>query len=295
MQTPSVVVGIDVSNVRLGVAVRPSGELTSLTSDADGLTTMVLQLRQVQPPRIVVEATGGVDRPLGRAVVAAALPVIVGTPRQVRDFAKATGPLAKTNTLDAQVWAHVAEVIRPPRRVLPDAQTQELAALRARRRPVLTMQRAEQNRLALAPARVRRRIEAPLHWLRAERAQGARVDEDLDDRIQPSAVWQAREELLQSVPGIGPVMRRTGLAELPELGLVNRKQMAALGGVALCNCDSGRWRGHQTLWGGRAPVRTASPCVRIDVVRVFPNLGARDERVQWKCVRNIHASSQRPL
>ena len=135
MQTPSVVVGIDVSKVRLDVAVRPSGELNSVTYDADGLTTMVMQLSQVQPPRIVVEATGGVERPLVRALVAAALPVIVVTPRQVRDFAKATGQLAKTDALDAQVLAHFAEVIRPPLRVLPDAQTQELAALLARRPP----------------------------------------------------------------------------------------------------------------------------------------------------------------
>lgn len=254
MHTPSIVIGIDVSKVRLDVAVRPSGERTSVTYDADGMTTLVTQLNQIQPARIVVEATGGLERPLVRALVEAALPVLVVNPRQVRDFAKATGQLAKTDALDAQVLARFAEVIRPPLRVLPDAQTQELAALLARRRQVLTMQRAEQNRLALAPARVQKRIEVHLRWLRAELA---RLEEDLDDMIQQSPVWRAREDLLQSVPGIGPVMSRTVLAELPELGLLNRKQIAALVGVAPFNRDSGRWRGHRTIWGGRASVRTA--------------------------------------
>lgn len=254
MHTPSIVIGIDVSKVRLDVAVRPSGALTSVTYDADGMTTLVTQLNQIQPARIVVEATGGLERPLVRALVEAALPVLVVNPRQVRDFAKATGQLAKTDALAAQVLARFAEVIRPPLRRLPDAQTQELAAVLARRRQVLTMQRAEQNRLALAPARVQKRIEVHLRWLRAELA---RLEEDLDDMIQQSPVWRAREDLLQSVPGIGPVMSRTVLAELPELGLLNRKQIAALVGVAPFNRDSGRWRGHRTIWGGRASVRTA--------------------------------------
>ena len=254
MQTPSVYVGIDVSKTRLDVAVRPSGGLSHVTYDVAGITTVVTQLSQKQPIRIVVEATGGLERPLVRALVAAALPVIVVNPRQVRDFAKATGQLAKTDALDAQVLARFAEVIHPSLRALPDPQTQELAALLARRRQVLAMQRAEQNRLDRAPVRVQNRIEVHLHWLGDELA---RLDEELDDQIQQSPMWRAREDLLQSVPGIGPVMCRTVLAELPELGLLNRKQIAALVGVAPFNRDSGRLRGHRTIWGGRAPVRTA--------------------------------------
>lgn len=254
MQTPSVYVGIDVSKTRLDVAVQPSGGLSHVTYDAAGITTVVTQLSQKQPIRIVVEATGGLERPLVRALVAAALPVIVVNPRQVRDFAKATGQLAKTDVLDAQVLARFAEVIHPSLRALPDPQTQELAALLARRRQVLAMQRAEQNRLDRAPVRVQDRIEVHLHWLGDELA---RLDEELDDQIQQSPMWRAREDLLQSVPGIGPVMCRTVLAELPELGLLNRKQIAALVGVAPFNRDSGRLRGHRTIWGGRAPVRTA--------------------------------------
>ena len=252
MQTPLVFVGIDVSKARLDVGVRPSDERTSVPYDAPGIATLLVQLTQLQPTRIVMEATGGLERPLVRALVDAALPVIVVNPRQVRDFAKATGQLAKTDTLDAQVLARFAEVIQPSLRVIPDAQTQELAALLARRRQVLAMQGAEQHRLDRAPDRVRKRIEVHLRWLRDELA---RLDADLDDLIQQSPVWRAREELLQSVPGIGPVMSRTVLAELPELGLLNRKQIAALVGVAPFNRDSGRLRGHRTIWGGRASVR----------------------------------------
>ena len=252
MQTPCVYVGIDVSKARLDVAVRPSGEPLSVAYDATGITTVLMPLTQVSPIRIVVEATGGLERPLLRALVDAALPVIVVNPRQVRDFAKATGQLAKTDALDAQVLARFAEVIQPTLRVLPDPQTQELAAVLARRRQVLAMRGAEHNRLDRAPGRVRKRIEAHLRWLRDELA---RLDADLDDLIQQSPIWRAREELLQSVPGIGPVMSRTVLAELPELGLLNRKQIAALVGVAPFNRDSGRLRGHRTIWGGRASVR----------------------------------------
>ena len=254
MQTPLVFVGIDVSKARLDVGVRPSDERTSVPYDAPGIATLLVQLTQLQPTRIVMEATGGLERPLVRALVDAALPVIVVNPRQVRDFAKATGQLAKTDTLDAQVLARFAEVIQPSLRVIPDAQTQELAALLARRRQVLAMQGAEQHRLDRAPDRVRKRIEVHVRWLRDELA---RLDADLDDLIQQSPVWRAREELLQGVPGIGPVMSRTVLAELPELGLLNRKQIAALVGVAPFNRDSGRLRGHRTIWGGRASVRRA--------------------------------------
>lgn len=252
MQTPSVFVGIDVSKARLDMAVRPSGEPLSVAYDATGITTVLTQLTQMQPTRIVVEATGGLERRLVRALVDAALPVMVVNPRQVRDFAKATGQLAKTDTLDAQVLARFAEVMQPTLRALPDAQTQELAALLARRRQILAMQGAEHNRLDRAPDRVRKRIEVHLRWLREELA---RLDEDLDDRIQQSPVWREREDLLQSVPGIGPVMSRTMMAELPELGWLNRKQIAALVGVAPFNRDSGRLRGHRAIWGGRAPVR----------------------------------------
>ncbi len=232
-----------------------------------GSTTIGTQLSQVPSTRIVGEAPGGVERPLVRALVVAARPMIVINPRHVRDFAKATGQLAKTDALDAQVLARVAEVIRPTLRVLPDPQTQELAALLARRRHVLAMQGAEQNRLERASARVRKRIEVHLRWLRAELA---RRDEDLDEMIQQSPVWRERENLLQRVPGIGPVMSRTVWAEVPERGLLNRKPMAAWVGVAPFNRDRGRRRGHRTIGGGRAPVRTTLYMATLGATRGNP-------------------------
>jgi transposase len=189
-----------------------------------------------------------------RALVAAALPVIVANPRHVRDFAKATGQLAKTDRLDAVVLARFAEAVRPPRRPHPDAATDALAALLARRRQLLDRLTAEKNRLSTAPTRVQRRIRAPVTWLTAELA---RLNEDLDGAIRQSPVWCEQEDLLQSTPGVGPVMSRTLLADLPELGTLNRKQIAALVGVAPLNRDSGALRGKRQVWGGRAPVRAA--------------------------------------
>jgi transposase len=252
MKTGPIYVGIDISKGQLDVAERPSGERAVIPHTEAGIATLVAQLRTRRPACVVLEATGGLQGPLVSALAVGGIPVAVVNPRQVRDFAKATGQLAKTDALDAQELARFAEVIRPTLRVLPDPQTQELAALLARRRQVLAMQGAEQSRLDRAPARVRKRIEVHLRWLRAELAQ---LDEDLDDLIQQSPVWREREDLLQSVPGIGPMMRRTVLAELPELGLLNRKPIAALVGVAPFNRDSGQLRGHRTIWGGRAPVR----------------------------------------
>lgn len=283
MQTPLVFVGIDVSKARLDVGVRPSDERTSVPYDAHGITTLIAQLPQVQPTRIVMEATGGLERLLLRALVDAALPVIVVTPRQVRDVATAMGQLAKTDTLDAPVLARFAEVIQPALRVIPDAQTQELAALLARRRQVLAMQGAEQNRLDRAPARVWKRIEAHLRWWCDELA---RLEEDLDEMIQQSPVWRAREELLQRVPGIGPVMRRTVLAELPELGLLNRKQIAALVGVTPFNRDSGRLRGHRTIWGGRASVRRVRYMAALVATRWHP--------VIWLFSQRLRAAGKAP-
>jgi transposase len=237
MQPSSVCVGSDISKAQLDLAVEPGGESFTVPYDDQGLATLILRLSPMAPRRIVVEATGGLERRLLRALVEAGLPVIAVNPRQVRDFARATGQLAKTDALDAQVLARFAAVIQPPERTLPDLQTQELAALLARRRQVLAMQRAEQNRLDRAAGQVQKRMQAHLRWLSTELV---RLERDLDDMIEQSPVWRTREELLQSVPGIGPVMSRTVLAALPELGLLNRKQVTALVGVAPFNRDSGR-------------------------------------------------------
>jgi transposase len=186
--------------------------------------------------------------------VSADLPVVVVNPRQVRDFAKATGQLAKTDSIDAAVLAHFAEVIRPELRPLPDVVTLELRALTARRRQILEMIAAENNRLAMTSKAVGKRIGAHVRWL--EQAL-ERANQELDRAIEQSPIWKENEELLRSAKGIGPVTSRTLLAELPELGTLDRKQIAALVGVAPFNRDSGSLKGRRSIWGGRAPVRCA--------------------------------------
>lgn len=247
-------VGIDVSKARLDVALHPAAATQSVANDANGIKTLVEQLRAVKPLLVVLEATGGIERAVVRALVAAELPVTVTNPRQVRDFAKATGQLAKTDVLDAQILARFAEAVRPALRPLPDEITLELRALIGRRRQITEMLTAEKNRLSRAPRRVQKRIEAHIRWLQSELE---RADEDLDQTIRQSPVWREQEDLLKSVPGIGPVVSRTVLAELPELGNLNRKQIAALVGVAPLNWDSGLLRGRRAVWGGRSHVRTA--------------------------------------
>ncbi|WP_455379026.1 IS110 family RNA-guided transposase [Petrachloros mirabilis] len=247
-QTP-VFVGIDVSKAQWDVAVRPDGRFT-YTNNAQGLAQLLEKVRAVTPTLIVLEATGGMELPLTSALVLAGLPVVVVNPRQVRDFAKATGQLAKTG---AQVLARFAEAIRPQPRPLPDEQTHALAALVTRRQQLLEMLTAEKNRLTGARASVRKNLRAHIAWL--ERAL-RQADTDLADAIRQSPVWREKDELLRSVLGIGPVLTTTLLAYLPELGTLTHKQIAALVGVAPLNRDSGTLRGRRTVWGGRAHVRT---------------------------------------
>jgi len=202
--------------------------------------------------------------------------VVVVNPRQVRDVAKATGRLAKTDALDAAILAQFAEAVRPPRRPLPDAATRALSALLTRRRQLLDRRTAEQNRLGTAPGPVRTRIRAHLTWLRHELAH---LDEDLGRTIHESPVWREQDDLLQSVPGVGPVVARTLLASLPELGTLNRKQLAALVGVAPLNRDSGTLRGRRTIWGGRASVRTVLYMSALAASRCNPVIRAFYQRL----------------
>ena len=245
-------VGIDIAKTDFVVAGRPDGLAWTAPNEAEGITATVDRLRGLAPTLIVLEATGGYETPLVAALAAAGVPVVVANPRQVRDFAKATGQLAKTDRLDAHLLALFAERVHPPPRPLPDAALQQLEALMTRRRQLLDMVTAERNRLEHASPSIRRNITAHVRWL--ERRVAA-VDRDLDDTIQKSPVWRAKENLLRTVPGIGPVVSRTLLADLPELGRLNRKQIAALVGVAPLARDSGTLRGKRTVWGGRAPVR----------------------------------------
>jgi len=254
LEVVPVFVGIDVSKARLDVYVRPLGSRESLANDEVGIRALVKGLREQQPALIVLEATGGVERQVVRALASEELAVVVVNPRQVRDFAKATGQLAKTDSIDAEVLARFGEAVRPVLRPLPDVGSEELRALITRRRQITEMIVAEKNRASGASKSVRKRIDAHIRWLEAELD---RADKDLDQSIRQSPIWVEKEDLLQSVPGIGPVVSRTLLAELPELGRLNRKQIAALVGVAPLNWDSGTLRGRRAIWGGRAAVRAA--------------------------------------
>lgn len=244
-------VGIDVSRAQLDVAVRPGDQFSAGHDDA-GIAQVVERVRALTPALVLLEATGGTEVALVGALAAAGLPVVVVNPRQVRDFAKAAGQLAKTDRLDAQILARFAEVMRPAPRPLPDEQTQALAALLARRRQLVEMLVAEKNRLASARKLVRKSLQGHITWLERELA---RTETDLAHAIRESPVWREKEELLRSVPGVGPVLSTTLLANLPELGTLTGKQIAALVGVAPLNRDSGTLRGKRTVWGGRAQVR----------------------------------------
>ena len=254
MKSSLIFVGIDVSKAQLDVAIRPSAEQESFANDKLGIKALVKRLAKIEPTLIVLEATGGYERLVTRAVVSADLPVVVVNPRQVRDFAKATGQLAKTDSIDAGVLAHFAEVIRPQLRPLPDAVTLELRALTARRRQILEMIGAENNRLEMTSKPVRKTIHAHIRFLEQTLGQ---INKDLDRAIEQSPIWKQNEELLRSAKGIGPVTSRTLLAELPEIGTLDRKQISALVGLAPFNRDSGSLKGRRSIWGGRAPVRCA--------------------------------------
>ena len=254
MEVTPIFVGIDVSKARLDVAIRPTDQRESVANDKAGIKALIKRLAIIQSTLIVLEATGGFERQVMHALVSADLPVVVVNPRQVRDFAKATGQLAKTDSIDADVLAHFAEAVRPALRPLPDTVTLELRALTARRRQLTEMIVAERNRLAMASKAVSKRIHAHIRWLQSELEQ---VDKDLDRSIRHSPIWKENEDLLLSVPSIGPVTTRVLLAELPELGQLNGKQISALVGVAPFNRDSGTLKGRRSIWGGRAPVRSA--------------------------------------
>jgi transposase len=225
MTNTPVFVGIDVSKEQLDMVLRPGGIRTMPNNEA-GFAKILADLKTVSPTLVVLEATGGLELPLTSALALAGLPVVVVNPRQVRDFAKATGQLAKTDAIDAQVLARFAEVIRPEPRPLPDEQTQALAALVTRRQQLIEMLTAEKNRLASARPAIRKNLRAHIAWL--ERAL-QQADTDLADALQQSPVWREKEELLRSVPGIGPVLTTTVLANLPELGTLTHKQIAIAG------------------------------------------------------------------
>lgn len=268
----SVFVGVDVSKDRLDVHVRPAGAVFEVPRDGAGLERLATELRALAPALVVLEATGGFERTVAAALAGAGLPLAVVNPRQIRDFARATGRLAKTDALDAEVIALFAERIRPAPRSVPEAEADALAERVARRRQIVEMIGMESNRRRQARSRkVVRTLDATLKVLEA---QLAAIDEDIDGAVKACPAWREADDLLKSVPGIGDVTARTLIAELPELGRIDRRRLAALVGVAPINRDSGQCRGHRAIAGGRASVRNVLFMATLSAIRWNPVLKA---------------------
>lgn len=270
-------VGIDVSKAQLDAALRPSKLSFQEPNTEAGIQALIARLLPWKPTLIVLEATGGLEVPLVAALATVGLPTAVVNPRQVRDFARATGRLAKTDRLDAETLAHFADAIRPEPRPLSDEAARSFAALVGRRRQLIEMRTAEQNRLHAAPnAPIRANLEKHVRWLSK---QVELLDQELDQAVQASPLWRAKDQLLQSVKGIGTVVSRTLLAVLPELGSLSRQQVAALAGLAPINRESGTWRGRRSISGGRAEVRSVLYMAAVTAMRSNPALKRFYERL----------------
>ena len=248
-------IGIDVSKDRLDVAAYPSEETWNTSQAPEDLDALARRIKKLKPALVVLEATGGLEMPLAAALSELNVPLAIVNPRQARDFAKATGKLAKTDRIDALLLARFAQAVRPEARPIPDAKRQELKAILTRRRQLVEMITMEKNRLHSAHvAKVRSSIEQVIASLKKQLHE---IDGDLDQAIKASEAWRVKDDLLKSVPGVGPVLTSTLIIDLPELGCLTRKEIAALVGVAPLNRDSGRFKGTRRIWGGRAAVRTA--------------------------------------
>jgi transposase len=269
-------VGVDVAKDWLDVAQRPEGAPWRVSNDERGIAALVERLVQLRPALVVLEATGGMEMPVVGALVIVQLPTAVVNPRQVREFARATGRLAKTDAIDAQVLAQFGEAVRPELRPFPDAATQELSALLARRRQLVGMLTAEKNRLRTAAKAVRADVQEHIRWLERRLSD---LDGQLAQSIRSSPSWRELDNLLKSTPGVGPVLSVTLLAELPELGTLGRKEIAALVGVAPLNWDSGHLRGKRRVWGGRSRVRAALYMAALVAARRNPVIRAFYERL----------------
>ena len=277
MKTSKVFVGIDVSKAELEVGVLPTEQFWSTPNNEAGHHDLVERLRGLNPTLIVLEATGGFETLVAATLAAAGLPVGVVNPRRVRDVAKATGTLAKTDRIDARLLALFAMRMRPPVRVLKDEQSRALDALFTRRRQIVDMLTMEKNRLSLATPPVRKDLKDHITWL-TKRLKD--VDGGLKDLIKNSSVWCEKDTLLQSTPGIGPVASVALLAQMPELGALNRRQISALAGVAPFNNDSGKFKGQRHVWGGRATVRAVLYMATLAAIRCNPSIKAFYQRLK---------------
>jgi len=270
-------IGIDVSKAELAVAAFRSGEQWTVACTEEGLDGLTEKLKALNPAGIVMEATGGEEIKVTGFLAEASLPVAIVNPRQVRDFARALGVLAKTDRIDAHVIARFAAMVKPKPKPLANPVEQDLKTLMARRRQLVSMLTAEKNRLSRATKTIQPNIQEHIVWLK-ERVKD--LDKRLGQMIQKSPFWQAKEDLLRSVPGVGPILARTLVSGLPELGNLNRKQIAVLVGVAPLNRDSGGVKGQRTIWGGRADVRCALYMGTLAAIRTNSAIQAFYERLR---------------
>ena len=276
MEADKYYVGIDVSAAELVVGVLPTGQLWQVANDPESISELRRHVGELSPALIVLEASGGYEAEVAGELVDAGMPAVVINPRQTREFARATGRLAKTDTIDALSLARFGQAVQPPVRPLPGKKEKELRALVDRRRQIVAMITAESNRRPKATPYVRRQIEQHIAWLQSQLDD---LGNDLDQFIKSSPIWRARDDLLQSVPGIGAVSSRVLLVELPELGQLNRKEIACLVGVAPHNRDSGTFRGKRSVWGGRTNVRSALYMATLVACRFNPVIKAFYERL----------------
>jgi transposase len=267
MSTSKPIIGVDVSKERLDCFCRPTGIRSSYDNTTPGIADLIKWARTQQPQLIVLEATGGLERPLVSEIFAARLPMVVVNPRQVRDFARAIGQLAKTDQIDAAVIAHFGEAVNPEVRPWPDHLTQQMDALMTRRRQLVQMLAAERNHLVSAPVQVQNYVKE--HIVQLEELI-KKLDQDIDQMITGSPIWKTKDDLLRSVKGVGPVLSRTLLAELPELGQLSRQEISKLVGVAPLNNDSGKYKGKRSCWGGRASVRGPLYMAALSATRCNP-------------------------
>lgn len=269
-------VGVDVSKSSLDLNVLPGSQTQKFSNDDRGVTQLVKFLRNIDPTLIVFESTGGLEMLAVSRLVERQLPVVITNPRQVRDFAKATGKLAKTDAIDAGTIARFARDIRPEIRPFKDEQTQALTAINTRRRQIVNMLVTEKNRLHTALKPNRKSIEDHIGWLQKALSD---INYDIDQMIKQSPIWCENDKILQSFKGVGPVTSATLLCALPELGSLDRKKIAALVGVAPLNCDSGKYRGRRRIMGGRAEVRRSLYMAAVAALRYNPTIKSFYDRL----------------
>lgn len=275
-KTQEIFIGIDISKDKLDVAIWGLEETWSFHNEAEGWQELIEQVKVIHPSLIVVEASGGIEQPLVAELYLAELPIAIVNPTRVRNFARSTGQLAKTDKLDARLIAQFAQAVRPQVRPLRTAEQEHLNALVTRRRQIVQILTAEKNRRATTYSTLREQLQRHIDWLEAEIKE---LNEEIEQFIQDNPVWQEKAAVVRSVPGVGPVTASTLLAELPELGTRNRQQIAALVGVAPLNKDSGKMRGKRRVFGGRASVRRVLYMVALVATRTNPVIRSFYERL----------------